>query len=145
MTIPHNALVLVADGRKALFLRNEGDEKYPNLRVEKHMQQDNPAARDQASDGPGHSFASVGGARSALEQTDFHQLAEDRFAAETAELLHRQIQARGYEKLIVAAPPHTLGELRKHYHKDVVTCLIFEVDKDLTDHTLPSIEKILNG
>ena len=145
MTIPHNALVLVADGRKALFLRNEGDEKYPNLRVEKHTQQDNPAARDQTSDGPGHSFASVGGARSALEQTDFHQLAEDRFAAETAELLHRQIQARGYEKLIVAAPPHALGELRKHYHKDVAARLILEVDKDLTDHTLPSIEKILNG
>ena len=33
--IPHNAMVFVGDGRKALFLRNDGDEKFPNLRTEK--------------------------------------------------------------------------------------------------------------
>jgi protein required for attachment to host cells len=27
LKIPHNAVVFVGDGRKALFLRNEGDEK----------------------------------------------------------------------------------------------------------------------
>ena len=27
MPLPHNALVLVADGRKILFFRNQGDEK----------------------------------------------------------------------------------------------------------------------
>lgn len=29
LKIPHNAFVFVGDGRKALFLRNEGDEKFP--------------------------------------------------------------------------------------------------------------------
>ena len=33
--IPHNALVFVGDGRKALFLRNDGDAKFPNLKTEK--------------------------------------------------------------------------------------------------------------
>ena len=28
--IPHRAIVFVGDGWKALFLRNEGDEKFPN-------------------------------------------------------------------------------------------------------------------
>ena len=28
--IPHDAFVFVGDGRKALFLRNEGDAKFPN-------------------------------------------------------------------------------------------------------------------
>ena len=31
---PHNALVFVGDGRKALFLRDEGDEVYPKLKVD---------------------------------------------------------------------------------------------------------------
>jgi protein required for attachment to host cells len=28
LRVPHNALVFVDDGRKALFLRNEGNEKF---------------------------------------------------------------------------------------------------------------------
>jgi protein required for attachment to host cells len=31
VTIPNDAVVFVGDGRKALFLRNEGDEEFPNL------------------------------------------------------------------------------------------------------------------
>ncbi len=29
LALPHDAFVLVGDGRKALFLRNAGDEKFP--------------------------------------------------------------------------------------------------------------------
>ena len=34
LKIPHNALIFVGDGRKALFLRNDGDEEFPNLKTE---------------------------------------------------------------------------------------------------------------
>jgi len=33
MQIPHNTFVLVADGRKMLFFRNEGDAAALNLQV----------------------------------------------------------------------------------------------------------------
>jgi protein required for attachment to host cells len=33
ISIPHDAIVFVGDGRKALFLRNAGDEKFPNLKI----------------------------------------------------------------------------------------------------------------
>ena len=36
MPLPHNALVLVADGRKMLFFRNTGDEQQIDLRTEAH-------------------------------------------------------------------------------------------------------------
>ena len=36
MPLPHNALVLVADGTKVLFLRNHGDENQIDLRTESH-------------------------------------------------------------------------------------------------------------
>lgn len=143
MQIPNGALVLVADGRKLLFLRNKGDETIPDLRVESHREQSNPRDRDQSSDAPGRAFPSVGSARSAMEETDFHQLEEDRFAAEAAEMLRKRALANDFKQLIIAAPPRTLGELRKHYHKEVELRLIAEVSKDLTSMPIPAIERVL--
>ena len=81
MHLPHNAAVLVADGRKILFLRNEGDDAYPNLVVEHAEEQANPKDSDQKTDAPGLSFSSVGSGRSTMDEVDFHQQEEDRFAA----------------------------------------------------------------
>jgi len=143
MQVPNNAFVVVADGRKMLFLRNEGDAEYPNLQVERVREQDNPPDRDQSSDAPGTTFSSVGAGRSSYQETDFHQLEEDRFAAQTAELLKRRALNSDFESLIVIAPPRTLGELRKHYHKEVSERLAGEIDKDLTGHTIEQIEEAL--
>ena len=41
LRIPHDALVFVGDGRKALFLRNAGDERFPNLKAERVLVDDN--------------------------------------------------------------------------------------------------------
>lgn len=78
-----------------------------------------------------------------MEETDFHQLEEDRFAAETAALLKDRALRNEFETLIIVAPPRTLGELRKHYHKEVSERLTGEIAKDLTDHTVPQIEEAL--
>jgi protein required for attachment to host cells len=143
MRVPHDAHVLVADGRKLLFFRNEGDADYPHLEVVLAEEQDNPADRDQASDAAGRASSPHGPARSAVDQTDFHQLEADRFAAQAADLLKRRALANEYESLIVVAPPQTLGELRKHYHKEVERRLTGELAKDLTGHSVSDIERIL--
>ena len=60
MSLAHGAWVFVGDGQKALFLINEGDEKFPNLRrlsVEEHK---DPPTREQGSDAPGRAYSSVG-------------------------------------------------------------------------------------
>ena len=44
MDLPHKSVVMVADGRKMLFLRNEGDAAFPNLVVEEAVEQENPAS-----------------------------------------------------------------------------------------------------
>ena len=154
---PHNTFVVVADGEKMLFFRNEGDSEFPKLEVERKREQDNPPDREQGTDQPGRAFAAAGrppseggtrpGAahRSAYEETDFQQLAEDRFAAETAELLRKRALNNDFESLIIVAPPRTLGELRKHYHKEVEKRLAGEVAKDLTGHPVAEIEKILQS
>ena len=65
------------------------------------------------------------------------------FAAETAEMLKRRAMANEFESLIVVAPPKMLGELRKHYHKEVTDRLVGELAKDLTGHPVPEIEAAL--
>jgi protein required for attachment to host cells len=143
MEIPHQSVVLVADGRKLLFLRNEGDAEHPNLTVERKKVQDNPPDREQSADTPGRTFSSVGPGRSSYQETDYHQLEEDRFAADAADMLKRRAFDNDYESLIIVAPPRTLGEMRKHYHKEVSDRLSGEIDKDLTGHPLDEIEALI--
>ena len=145
MKIPHDSFVLVADGKKSLFFRNEGDGDFPNLIVERKDGHADPKDREIKSDGPGRAFSSVGDGRSAYEEADFHQLAEDRFAADTAEMLKARALGNDYEALVVVAPPRTLGELRKHYHKEVERRLVAEVPKDLVNVPVAEIEKVLKA
>jgi protein required for attachment to host cells len=141
--IPHNAFVFVGDGRKALFLRNDGDEKFPNLRTEQVFIDDNPATHEQGTDRPGRSFSSVGPGRSSVTQTDWHDLEEHRFAREVAATLEKVVRERKIEALVIVAPPRTLADLRAAFHADVKKRIIAEVDKDLTKHPLYEIEKHL--
>jgi protein required for attachment to host cells len=53
LRIPHHAFVFVGDGRKALFLRNDGDEKFPNFKTEKVFEDKNPPSHEQGTDRPG--------------------------------------------------------------------------------------------
>jgi protein required for attachment to host cells len=146
MQVPHNTFVVVADGKKMLFFRNEGDAEFLKLQVERKREQPDLADRDLKTSDAGRTFDASGGAgRSAYEETDFHQLAEDRFAAETADMLKRRALQNEFESLIIVAPPRTLGELRKHYHKEVEKRLAGEVAKDLTGHPVTEIEKILRA
>ncbi|MBK5910031.1 Host attachment protein [Rhodothalassium salexigens] len=144
MAIPHNALVVVADGSKLLILHNEGDAEYPNLQVVHKQEQDNPANRDQATDGPGR-LNDGGVGRSAVETTDFHQIEEDRFADQVADLLYQRAHGGDLDKLILVAPPRLLGRLRETLHSEVKSRLIAEIDKDLTNHPPAKIEKVVSA
>ena len=53
LRIPSATLVVVADGHKALFLRNRGSAQIPDLVVEDTMEQDNPPDREHTSDRAG--------------------------------------------------------------------------------------------
>ena len=64
-------------------------------------------------------------------------------AAATAAMLKERALRNDYEALVVVAPPATLGELRKHYHKEVEKRLVAEVPKDLVNVPVAEIEEIL--
>ncbi|HEY5106477.1 MAG TPA: host attachment family protein [Caulobacteraceae bacterium] len=143
MEIPHNAHVLVADGRKLLLFKNDGSVAAPKLNVATHREQDSAATQEQGADKPGQTQSSVGGVRSGYEQTDFHQQDEDRFAADAAEMLKRQVLAGRIEALIVIAAPRTLGELRKHYHHEVAKRVLGEIAKDVAGRPTDEIATVI--
>ena len=145
LRIPHDAYVFVGDGRKALLLRNEGDAQYPNLKTEQVFANDNPPTREQGTDKPGRSYASVGSRRSAMEQADWHEIEEQRFAKDVAAALYALVLERNVEALVIAAPPKILAELRKSMHQEVARRVIAEVDKDLTNRPIDEIEKVLTA
>ena len=145
--IPHEAIVFVGDGRKALFLRNEGDEKFPNLKTERVFLDHNPPTHEQGTDQPGRLFAgaAAGGRRGAVEATDWHELEEHRFARMVAEALEKLVRERKVKAVVIAAPPRTLADLRHAFHADVKSRIIAEIDKDFTKQPVYEIEKHLVG
>jgi protein required for attachment to host cells len=141
--LPHGAWVFVGDGQKALFLINEGDGKFPNLRrlaVEEHK---DPPSREQGSDAPGRAYSSVGRIRSAVEETDWHELEKERFATSIADRINKAAQSGAFSQIVIVAPPKILGELRREFTKETEAKVIAEVPKDLTHHTIAEIERLL--
>ncbi len=143
VTIDPDAWILVCDGRRALYLRNKGDRQVLNLHVE--FERDagrSDATHEQGTDQPGRQQNRVG-PTSAVEQTDFHTQAEQKFARETAEAINDMVQEKKVRHLVVVAPPRTLAELRKTFNKQTQAVIAGEIHKDLTNHPVNRIEEAL--
>ena len=145
MALPNQALVLVADGRKILFFRNHGDENQIDLRTEAHDERADAKDSDMKTDSAGSMKQSGGFGRPSYDETDFQQQAEDQWAKDTAGLLNRRALSNDYDALVVVAPPKTLGELRKHFHKETEKRIVATFNKEMTDRPLADIEDLLAG
>lgn len=137
--------VVVCDGRKALILENAGDEKFPNLKTKEVFEQNNPPTHAQGTDAPGRSISSVGSARSAMEQTDWHEQAEREFLQNLAGRLDAALGAGDTKSLIVVAPPRALGMMRAAYSPALRGAVRKEVDKDFVRMPVHEIEKHLTS
>jgi len=141
--LKHGLWVIVADGEKALFLRNQGDNKFPNLEVVHEMEQENPATREQGTDKPGR-YGNEG-PRSAIEETDWHRLNKERFAVEIADRLYKLAHRGEFDEVVLIAPSRVLGEMRQKLHKEVGDKVQAEIPKTLTNHTISEIENVLQA
>ncbi|MFL6735996.1 MAG: host attachment family protein [Sphingomonas sp.] len=158
MPLPHNALVLVADGTKVLFLRNHGDENQIDLRTESHdarqdrkdryFHTDAPGTAAHGAGAAGRGIGAMGGghvARPVMEETDFHQQEEDRWIKDAAEELKKRALRNDYDTLAIVAPPKALGVLKKSLHKEVEKRLLCTVNKEMSGRPIPDIEALLDG
>ncbi|HSM53307.1 MAG TPA: host attachment family protein [Erythrobacter sp.] len=153
MQIENGTWVVIADGEKFLLLHNAGDTKFINLELVEHERNDNAPAHELASDRTGRrndsTHQAAGGVRawgkSGLEETDWHKVAEERFAEHIAERLGEGASQGRFEKLVVIADPRTLGNLRDAYSADLKAAIVAEIAKDLTNHPLDQIEAVIGA
>jgi protein required for attachment to host cells len=144
ISVPHDAMIFVGDGQKALFLRNKGDEKFPNLIAERIFIHDNPPTHEQGTDRPGRVFKRAAtNRRSGVAATDWHEIEKHRFARRVAAAMENLVRAKKVKTIIIVAPPRILADLRQAFHADVKTKIVAEIGKDLTKHPAADIENHL--
>ncbi len=129
-TIPHNALIVVADGIGARFFRNKGQDFKVSLTADgdfkpTHLNNDGPAGHRPPE--------------SSNQETD-----EATFAKQLAKELYRRAHSGDFAALVLIADPQTLGQIRPSLHKEVQAKLVREVGKTLTKSAMADIEKALN-
>jgi protein required for attachment to host cells/ribosome-associated translation inhibitor RaiA len=139
--------IAVLDGTQARFfaLRKNGDGQVFEEVAEAQSADLPRHSRDERSDRPSGAFA-VGMARGAVEpRHDYIKLAKHNFAREAAGTLDAALADRRYDKLILVAPPRSLGELRELLSERVLACLVHEVPKNLTKLGADALRKKLSG
>jgi protein required for attachment to host cells len=145
IAFPNGAWVVVADGRRALILQNAGDEKFANLQTVRVIEHENPPTREQGADRPGRYADTAEGHKSAFENTDWHDIEEERFLKQLAAHLKACVQKGECDKLILVAPPSALGVLRKALDAQVARNVLAELPKDLTNRPVYEIERALTS
>ncbi len=145
LRLPKGLWIVVADGRKALFLENVSDTVDADLNVIRADKMVNPANSEQGTGAPGRLSGASGAARGAVEPADWHQMSEDKFATDIAALINKWVQAGACPALVVIAPPGTLGALRAALSPPATKLLIAELPKDLTHHSVPEIAEAVQS
>jgi len=144
IVIPHDALVFVGDGQKALFLRNRGDKSSPSLVAVHAFAEKNPPTHEQGTDRPGRGFKRADtNRRSSMETTDWHRLEKEHFIERVASAAEQLVRAEDIKAIVIVAPARTLAELRQTFHPDIKRRISVEVEKDLTKHPVSEIERHL--
>lgn len=133
MMVPRGAIVAVADGETLNLFRNSGDETDLKLAPIPSGEIDT----SNKSSGARHV--------SSAANPDESQQQEDSFAAGVADVLNQIVLQNKAGAVVVIAAPRTLGELRKHYHKQLEMALVGEIAKVLTGQSAQDIEKALHA
>jgi protein required for attachment to host cells len=138
--IAHNALVLVGDGRRALFLRNVGYPRRIKLELVRLLEHDTRRNQDIAADRPGRVMGGKGPAHNTLAETDWHHLEESRFVHSVAGAIARSALEDSSLQVVIVMPPKSLGYFRGGLDANVRKHIAAEIRKDLAGLPASDIE-----
>jgi protein required for attachment to host cells len=133
--------VVAADGERAVFFHNDGMDQgltpIPEL-IERHNL---PDTHEMMSDRAGQRAGgpASAGSGATVPRNDPHEFAEKRFIEHLAKELDQAALAKRFDRLIIAAPPRALGNLRKALSKQTTQLIAAEYDKDFTKSTAPDL------
>ena len=101
--------------------------------------------QDMVSDLPGKDSGQGDGAggHAYQDETDPKQQEVIDFAKRTADYLDDMRKANKLDQLLIVAAPAFLGELRKQMSEQTNECVVFELAKNLTQHSVEDIRNHL--
>ncbi|MBK1726570.1 host attachment protein [Halorhodospira neutriphila] len=125
--------VVAADAARARVFESANRTGHALREVETWV---NPEVRQHAqalgADRPGRVNDSSGPGRHAMEPpTDLKEVEAERFARELAKWLDQARNEQRFEHLVIAAPPHFLGQIRHSLSAQLRAMVSSEVGKDL--------------
>jgi protein required for attachment to host cells len=139
--------IVLADGDQAKLFENHGPGKGLHALKDLMLEQEPLAAREIMADRPGRASNPSGpGSRAAVDfKTDPVELRERRFLERLAEMLERKHNEGAFDRLVIAAAPTALGELRPALTDGVRETILAEMPKDLTNIPMPKLAEHLDG
>ena len=132
MKLPSGAHVAVIDGERFVLLRNTGDAAHPNLGDAQEPDLD-PTNKSQGKMRPSIT----------TNQHKGSDLDEAAHVSAAAEWLNHAVLTNQIDNLVIVADVRSLGELRRHYHKELQARLIGEVGKALTNRPIQEVEQAI--
>lgn len=141
--LKNGTMIVIADSEKALFAVNLTDGENPNFDIVRVDEEDNPPDREQKANRAGQTHESSGPGQRSYDETDFHELQKERFAADLADKLYKMAHKGRFDSLVLVASPQVLGVLRDEMHQEVSSKVIGEIPKTLTNHPLREIEALV--
>lgn len=129
----HDTWILIANGARARLVA--AAREHGRLAVDEiaEFEFDHSPNRDLQRDKPARVFESHGEARHAVEpKSDPHREMKRDFAKEMSAHLSEALAGHRFERLVIVAPPVTLGDLRVALDEKVRAKVVAEVGSDLT-------------
>jgi len=133
--------VLVANGTQAQVFEHGGPGKGLAAIKALRFEQEALRAQDINTDRPGRHQGGGAGSRSGLEQSDPVQIREERFVKSVAAELETLRQQGRFDRLIIAAAPTALGDIRPALSDAVKETVVAELPKDLTNVPQPQLDR----
>jgi protein required for attachment to host cells len=133
--------ILVADGAQAKVFEHGGPGKGLTAVEGLQFEQEPLRAREINSDRPGRYHGGGVGSRSGMEEADPVQVREERFVKSVAEQLEAMRKQGRFDRLIIAAAPSALGDIRPVLSDQVREAIVAELPKDLTNVPRPQLER----
>jgi protein required for attachment to host cells len=133
--------IVVADGDQAKIFEHNGPGKGLRALPDLGLAQAHLKARDIMADKPGRASNPAGpNSRAAVDyKTDPVADRERKFLERLADVLDVQHEAGKFERLVIAAAPAALGDLRPALSDGVRQTILAELPKDLTNLPTPKL------
>jgi protein required for attachment to host cells len=131
---PIRTWVVIADAARARVFETRGKGTGLTAVADMALDAELAPSREIGTDRPGRSFESVGSTRHAMQSpSDLHREQKRQFARRIAEAVEARQATKSFDRLVLVAPPVTMGDLRAALPAKVKAAVAAELVADLTN------------